>query len=322
MGTRSKSLLSAITLAVLMTGCESPFTPKGTREDQMVVYGILSNRSDSQYVRIYSTYDPSGFDPLTHTAETMVRGAVVTVTGAAQPFRFREGSVPRTDKSRYSDDIVTYIAHPFLVQTGFTYNLTVSSPGYGTVTSSVVVPKQCRVQILNSYVLRGGGEKDENIVVYGWIRELTYGVLARLYVIYYVLEGQTWVRYAEEIPASMAQADDGTVLFSYPSLRRRQTNAIVIDKEVNETFVFFKKVYFNRLDAIYARHPVGAVRVTNALAVVTQVDQNLYTYLKLASYFDDPYSMRTDAPDYTNIAGGRGVFGAMVEDSMWVDLSL
>jgi hypothetical protein len=61
--------------------------------------------------------------------------------------------------------------------------------------------------------------------------------------------------------------------------------------------------------------------VTNALAIVTQVDRNLYTYMKLANSFDDPYSTRTDAPDFSNIAGGVGVFGAMVEDSMWVDLT-
>lgn len=321
MGTRLNSFFAAIGLAVLMTGCESDFTPKGTREDQIVVYGILSNRSDSQYVRIYSTYDPSGFDPLTHTREVVVHGAEVTVTGGSQPFRFQEGIVPRTDKSRYTDDVVTYISHPFSLQTGSTYNLSVSSTRYGTVTSSVVVPKSGRVQMLNAYVLQGRGEENENIVVYGWVKELTYGVLARLYIMYEALEGQAWVRRTEEIPAAMAQTDDGRLLLSYPTLRKRQTSSLIVDKEVNETFIFLKQLYFSRLGDIYARHPAGAVRVTNALVVVTQVDRNLYTYMKTANYFDDPYSTRTDAPDYTNIAGGRGVFGAMVEDSLWVDLS-
>ena len=320
MGLRSKSVLAAIAM-LLMAGCESPFTPKGPYKDKMVVYGILSNRSDSQYVRIYTTYDPAGFNPETHSEETMVSGAEVTVTGASQPFRFQEGIIPRTDKSRYTNDIVTYVSHPFSVQTGSTYTLNISSPWYGTVTSSVVVPKQGRVQMLNAYVLFGRGEEDENIVVYGWIKELTYGVMARLYIIYDVLEGQHWVRHAEEIPAAMAQTDDGRVLFGYPGLRKRQTSTLIVDKEVNETFVFLKKLYFNRLNDIYARYPSGAVRVKNALAIVTQVDRNLYTYMKLANSFDDPYSTRTDAPDFSNIAGGVGVFGAMVEDSMWVDLT-
>jgi hypothetical protein len=321
MGTRSTSLLSAITLTVLLSGCEKAFTPKGTYQDKMVVYAILSNRTDTQYVRIYTTYDPTGFNPLTNTEETMVRGAGVTITGSAQPFRFQEGIVPRSDKSRYSSDIVTYVSHPFLLQLGSTYTLNISSTQYGTVTSSVVVPKQGRVQMLNAYVLFGRGEEDENIVIYGWIKELTYGVMARLYIIYDVLEGQKWVRHAEEIPAAMAQTDDGTVVFGYPGLRKRQTSTLIVDKEVNETFVFLKKLYFSKLNDIYARHPAGAVRVTNALATVTQVDRNLYTYMKLANSFDDPYSTRTDSPDFSNIAGGRGIFGAMVEDSLWVDLT-
>jgi hypothetical protein len=321
MGTRSKSLLGAITLSVLLSGCEKTFTPKGTYQDKMVVYAILSNRTDTQYVRIYTTYDPTGFNPLTNTEETMVRGAGVTVTGSSQPFRFQEAIVPRSDKSRYGSDIVTYVSYPFSLQPGSTYMLNISAPQYGTVTSSVVVPKQGRVQMLNAYVLFGRGEEDENIVVYGWIKELTYGVMARLYIIYDVLEGQRWVRRAEEIPAAMAQTADGTVVFGYPGLRKRQTSTLIVDKEVNETFVFLKKLYFSRLNDIYTRHLAGSVRVTNALAIVTQVDRNLYTYMKLANSFDDPYSMRTDSPDFSNITGGRGVFGAMVEDSLWVNLT-
>ncbi len=322
MGIHSKSILAAIGMAVLLMGCDKPFTPKSTYEDKMVVYGILSNRSDSQFVRIYTTYDPTGFNPLTHSEDVMVRGAEVTVTGSAQPFLFREGLVQRIDKSRYKDDIVTYVSHPLQLQLGSSYNLSVSSTRYGTVTSSVVVPKRGRVSILNAYVLRGQGDEDENIIVYGWIRELTYGVLARLYISYELLEGQSWIRHSEEIPLSRAESGDGTTVLKYPTVRRRATNAIVVDKEMNETFVFLRKMYFMIEGSIYSRHPAGAVRATKALAVVTQVDQNLYTYLKVANYFDDPYSMRTDAPDFTNIAGGRGVFGAMVEDSLWVDLSL
>lgn len=309
-------------LATLGVGCEGPFTPKGPYQDRMVVYGILSNRADSQFVRVYTTYNPSGFDPLTVSKETMVLDADVKVTEASKLFTFRKGTMPRTDKSRYQDDIVAYVSSPFSIEPGKTYSLTVTSPLYGTATSSVTVPKRGRIQMLNPYVLSGRGSEGENLVIYGWIRELTYGVLARLYLIYETLEGDTWVLHTDEMPQAMVQYEDGTKEFFYPRLNRRVTRGIVKDKEVNETFVFSRISYLDRLGDLYARFPAGRLRLKYGLIILTQVDQSFYTYSKVANGFEDPYSIRNDAPDFTNISGGRGVFGAMVEDSLLVDLSL
>jgi hypothetical protein len=55
------------------------------------------------------------------------------------------------------------------------------------------------------------------------------------------------------------------------------------------------------------------------LAGSTQVEENLYKYYNLANGFQDPYSIRTDQPDFSNIQGGLGIFGAMTLDSVRVD---
>jgi hypothetical protein len=54
--------------------------------------------------------------------------------------------------------------------------------------------------------------------------------------------------------------------------------------------------------------------------VLTQVEDNLYKYYNIVNGFQDEFSIRTDLPDYTNIRGGVGLFGAMTEDSVVVDL--
>jgi hypothetical protein len=61
-------------------------------------------------------------------------------------------------------------------------------------------------------------------------------------------------------------------------------------------------------------------QIISATFILTQVETNLYKYYKIANGFQDPYSIREDQPDFTNIVGGVGVFGAMVEDSVVVDL--
>jgi hypothetical protein len=88
--------------------------------------------------------------------------------------------------------------------------------------------------------------------------------------------------------------------------------------EVYERLVFRLDVYKAFLADLKSRY--GEVNVTRALYVLTQVDANLYTYYSVVNGFLDPYSIRTDLPDFTNITGGVGLFGAIVEDSLYVDL--
>lgn len=322
MRSRSGRLFFGALFVVLCAGCGGEFAPKGPYQDRLVVYGVLTNRADTQYVRVYTTYNPPAYDPLAVSEESMVRDAEVRVSESSRLYTFQQGIVPRADKSRYNDDVVTYISHPFSLEAGKTYNLTVSSRQYGTVTSSVTVPRRGRVQLFNGYVLNGKGSEDEDIVVYGWIRELTYGVLARLYLIYETQEGNIWVRHTDEVPSSMVEYDNGTKELIYPNLRRRESPGVIREKEVTEAFIFSRAAYLDRLDELYARYPGGRLRIQFGLIILTQVDQNFYRYSKIVHGFEDPYSIRTDTPDFTNIAGGLGIFGAMVEDSLLVELSL
>ena len=123
-------------------GCNHPFSARGPYTDNLIIYGILTNRSDTQYVRVYSTYDPPGVNPLVHTSDNAVRGAGVVVTDGADPFQFLEEGTPRLDKSRYTDDIVAYASYPFLIEAGNTYGLSVTTKDFGGVTATVIVPKR------------------------------------------------------------------------------------------------------------------------------------------------------------------------------------
>jgi hypothetical protein len=145
--------------------------------------------------------------------------------------------------------------------------------------------------------------------------------MMRLYLFYDVREGNTWIGHQEEIPVVDFANDDGSKIYFYPMLRRRQTSGLIQDKEENETFVFSKTTYFDKLGAILSRYPVGGVDIKRALVVLTQVDRDLYAYSKRVNGFEDPFSIRTDLPDYGNISGGHGIFGALVEDSVFVEIT-
>jgi hypothetical protein len=99
----------------------------------MVVYSILTTESDTQYVRVYSSYNPPDNDPAKNQDETSVQDAQVSITQeGGQTFSFQLKAIARSENSRYPSDIVVYCSYPFRAERGKTYTLTVSSASMGT----------------------------------------------------------------------------------------------------------------------------------------------------------------------------------------------
>jgi hypothetical protein len=309
-------------ISVLCVACDNSFSPKGPYTDKMVVYAVLSTQNDTQYVRLYSTYNPQGFDPLANSIDKAIRGADVTVSQGSSSLDFRDTTVERYNKARYKDDIGAYVAYPFHAEPGKAYNLTIESPTYGSVAASVLVPDRGRLQVSNKYVLKGQGDEDENLVVFVWIRYATRGYLVRYFLDFDVLQGNTWVNQRVEIPSGVVILDNDQRTFSYPGLRRRTTTPESVVKELQEVVYMSRKALELTLYDLRTRYTIAGMRVKGAWFVLTQVEQNLYNYYNVSNAFQDAHSIRTDVPNWTNIKGGNGVFGAFVEDSLYIDLTV
>ena len=63
----------------------------------------------------------------------------------------------------------------------------------------------------------------------------------------------------------------------------------------------------------YPRKPVTFRRV---VLRILQCEQNVYNYYNTVNEFRDPVSVRLDEPDYSNVSGGWGMFGAYTLDSL------
>ena len=318
----SNITLVVVAASMLLVGCENSFTPKGPYKDQMVVYAVLSTQSDTQFVRVYSTYNPQSFDPYQNTVDKVIRGAEVTVFQGTSATGFRDTTVERYNKARYRDDIGAYVAYPFHAEPGKPYNLAVESQAYGSVTATLSIPDRGRLQVSNRYVLKGQGDKDENLVVFVWIRYATRGYLVRYYLDIDVLQGNKWVNQRVEMPSSVVVIDNDRRIYSYPGLERRYTTPESVVKELEEVVYMSRTAYELMLYELHTRYTYAGMRVNGAWFVLTQVEQNLYDYYKVSNAFQDAHSIRTDLPNWTNIKGGNGVFGAFVEDSLYVDLSV
>lgn len=310
---RTFAATSLVSLLVC-SGCDRSFDPRGPYQKRLVVYSILSTRSDSQYVRVYTTYNPSGFDPLENSSDTYVPNARVTIASDTSTYTLRNIVTPRVDKSRYTTDIVAYVAYPLPLRVGRTYALTIASAD-GDASATATVPGKGLVEANNPFIMKAPEKYNEDISAKVRLSSLTQGYVVRLYVDFDTPLGEGLAHHRVEVPMSIGGNDGLDVRVEYPRLKRR-----IVDRYVVYETVYFSldayKLFLQELTSQY-----GAFLLTSATFILTQVDPNLYKYFNLANGFQDEFSIRTDQPDFSSVEGGYGVFGAMADDSVVVDLS-
>jgi len=100
----------------------------------------------------------------------------------------------------------------------------------------------------------------------------------------------------------------------YPRPVRRTSSQR--DPNAWDSFYFRTCAYRMMIERIY-QSEIDA-RFVQAVFKLIQIDEPLYNYYSVANAFQDPHSIRTDVPDFTNIKGGIGVFGSTsIDSTLW-----
>ncbi len=314
-----------VVLLLVLLGCNEPFTPNGPYDDRMVIYAILSTQTKTHIVRVYDTYNPSNYDPYSIVADNPITDAVVRIEAPGLRLQARDTLIPRKDKSRYSSDIRAYVFDTLTVSSGTTYSLSVASPTRGTVTASAAVPGKANLLIDNyaliekPYLFANSRNEDQDIFLTILLSPIARGFLAQLFLEYQVVENNTKVTQRAEIPSLAFKIGLDSLHYVYPKLTRRSAEPFTTFTQP-EVARFSIVAYRNIASDIQGRYGSGNVTFKNAIFFVTQAERNLYNYYNIANGFQDPFSIRTDFPDFTNINGGVGVFGAFSVDSLFVQL--
>ena len=295
------------------SGCSEAFEPKGPYQSGLVVYSVLSNRSDSLIVRVYSTYDPAGNNPFSNSSDTEVKNARVVVSTDSTSVVLSSDIIPRTDKNRYSSDITAYVLHPFRLKKNAAYAISVTSPA-GNASAKIVAPDSGLVQANNAFVLKAPEKYTDDITANVRLSSVSIGYIVRLYLEYDAKVGSQPVHVRVEVPDAIRSSTEVGFEYSYPMLVRRITDPPQISEIVYFTLDAYKAFLLDQVTKY------GEIKLTSATFIMTQVEPNLYQYYNIANGYLDPYSIRTDLPDFSNISGGFGLFGAMRDDSLVVDL--
>jgi hypothetical protein len=301
-------LIACFLIVLGLGGCQDSFSPEGPYQQRLVVYSVLSNRSDSQFVRTFTTYDPATFDPLKGGTGIPLHQARVTITCDTATYNLQETSVTLDDSTGSPALAVAYLAFPCPVRPGKQYSLSVTS-NQGLATAHLTVPAHGSVDCKNPLAFKQSDEHPDPITASLNISSGTLGYVVRLYIDVDI--GPTAVRKRLEIPIGYTATVPKGTQYRYPTLVRRPEGSLASAFFPHDVFVAFLK----DLALVY-----GSFQLVGATFILTELDENLYKYYKIANGFEDLYSIREDQPDFSNINGGVGVFGAMVEDSSLVNL--
>lgn len=305
-------LIFCVMMLLSASGCDDSVSIKGPYDERIVVYGILQTDASSQWIRVASTYDPPGLDPMEHRSEVPITDAVVSITDGTMTIVARDTLIPRTDTTRYESALTMHVLSPFSPTPGAQYTVRVESPSRGTVSAAAQMPSSAIVLVGSPTSVQSPLRFPQEVLsVRAWVDRTTSGYLF-LWYLEYQLVSQSGRTYRTEIPLEYSSSGGGDTVATYPELKR-----IAWELTGNQTTiaeVFSLNAYMRIVRDLQAKHKTD-IRFRASRFLLIRVDGNTYTYHSIANGFRDLYSIRMDLPDFSNVSGGLGLVGAMTVDS-------
>jgi len=300
----------ALALLLFLPACNQPLNPKGPFQEKLVVYSIVTNDRDLQFVRVYTNYDVPGFDPFHNTTDRAVTGAQVVLSGPSGTYSFRDTLLPRPDTSRYNTPIAAYVTS-WRPEPGKTYTLAVRADGLGSSSATVTLPHRSSIRLFSDTLQLDIPGGDTLIVLGGTISPNATGYAGQMLIEYTAISGSQTVEYRIEVPISVEDPDFQTAV--YPTLQR----VTEVPIGVPYLFVTFKKAaYAAVLRKVYEAPKYTKLTFKRLIFRFLQAEQHFFDYYNVVRHPQDPLSIRLDEPDVTNLSNGFGVFGACTVDSL------
>jgi len=278
-----------VIVMILFFGCrKDDFSPVGNYEKRAVAFAVLDNRMGNQIIKVQSLYpDKDNISLL----EKRITNLKVNLSDGNNNFPFRDTIIQGSENFSY------FTSGNFNINRGSKYWLTISGDDIPTATSEIITP---RAQDITLYYA-----SDKIQLKYSKYSSVK-GFLHHYYVEFYIREGNKIIQnYRVEIPSELRIINDGKdTIRIYPALT----------KENNHIFSYSS--LFTELEKYKPEAINRKLVVKRTIATVLSLDYNLYNYVSTVRGFSDPVSVRLDQINYSNIANGYGVFGAVAIDSV------
>lgn len=287
-------------------GCDDTVNPNAPFQPRIVVYAILNTGTDRQLVRTFAMSEPPNIN--IGGTEPPVTDATVTIAQQNTVYRFRDTTIARKDTSRYSAEVQAKVAAPFRPEYGSEYVLKVESPAMGTYAARTRIPRRGIISSIALFILQTPDDYK-----YGLPLELKLygkGYVLRMLLQYEVEINGIWFEQTEEVPRSLQGRGQTRNLYPVATLVEAE---VIKFKWPLETLTY-------TISEVMQRYEANHIIFKRVVLQLRQYEENLFNYYQVVNGFRDPRSIRVDLPDYTNIPGGLGVFGAYTIEELVYEL--
>ena len=279
-----------VTASLLFSHCESPFQVKEEYSPKLVLYAIAFRGESSLTVRVEANSrlyqaDSNGASEiigLTGTLSNPARGTELQLVGSYKAgLNLLEANLNLEPKSTLeieanADGFPSCIAALTVLDAATIY------PAYWT-TSTLRTP--------------GSGQQDPQFVIYP--SALTEAIRARLHIKYAGVDSGGALIAGDFIVEPVYQTN---VTSYYLRIGGRRTDVS-----------FPLPAYADSFAQVRGRLKSGTM---TAMVELVQIDAPIYYFYSISHGFNDPLTMRTEKPLYTNVTGGLGFVGSASLDTL------
>lgn len=306
------NFISVVILTIFVCSCDEDFSPKSDYQEQYVLTCILRGDSSTQVATLSKLYEVDGYDPSTNTTDPAVLGASIHILSGQKYYIMRDSTIPRTGTSRYNTPIHFYYVDSLKPQLNEEFLIYAFLPSGKMLSSSAKTVESTKFYFLGSTATIPVTSNDYVFVKYYTISGQTNFTntyfMPRLDIEYSKIENGVLKKYYKEVPQYYLESD-GEYIPYYPKGSNR------------EYYVFENDAVDRAMQEISGDDPNKEDYIINkAIFHLVIPDENLAAYYAANNTYDESFSIKLDAPQFSNIDGGFGIFGCFTETTYEISI--
>jgi len=295
-----------IGIVLILAGCSDNFNPNGEYQKKLIVYAVIDASTDKQFIRVYSTFSPEEYNPLTPSPNKEISNASVKIVDGNVSHNFHDTLITVNDGSAGTRQVRAYVHQGFQPVEEKLYTLSVYSTGFDTAKSSMVGIYPGDI-LPGDITLLSKPSTKKYIPLRVFLGKNAHAYLPKI-SLEYVVGNDTLIR---EVPFVVMKDEFGHVTKRiYPNIAFRDASSNI---DGNYETIYFESAAYIAAIADIRQENSTSVKFRRAILTLIQFDKGLYTYYSVTNSFGGAATIRLDEPDYTNINNGFGIFGMMTK---------
>lgn len=285
-----------ILIIILNLSCEDDLNPFVKGEDVYILNCVLKNDRAYQTAFLSKNYFVDNFDPKSDTNDHSISNSYIRIFFDDSVKIFSDTLLQKSENS--NQNITAYFNNNFLTKPDTEYELEAILNDGRKLRATTKTPKKVSFNSDSDKIIP---PVEKNFVTIFWDDNQRLYTAARFLIIYSKFENGISVRYQKEVPRKYVFENSQYIpYFPEPSY----------SDEINVEMSTFNKAMEEISNGDENKENYT---IFSFILEILIYDQNLTAYYASKAELDEGFSVTTDASDFSNIIGGRGIFGTFIK---------